>query len=97
MDNKEVIETSAQVIEAPTPLAGADKWLSEHRDEVAGVAAEFGAFEIADAAAWRDAKRQRVALRARIAEIEADRKRMTARSRAPSRSSRTARRTCSRR
>lgn len=77
MDNKEVIEASAQVIEAPAPLAGADKWLSERRDEVAGVAAEFGAFEIADAAAWRDAKRQRVALRARIAEIEADRKRMT--------------------
>lgn len=77
MDNKEVIEASAQVIDSPAPLAGADKWLSERRDEVAGVAAEFGAFEIADAAAWRDAKRQRVALRARIAEIEADRKRMT--------------------
>lgn len=77
MDNKEVIEASAQVIDSPTPLAGADKWLSERRDEVAGVAAEFGAFEISDAAAWRDAKRQRVALRARIAEIEADRKRMT--------------------
>lgn len=77
MDNKEVIEASAQVIDSPAQLAGADKWLSERRDEVAGVAAEFGAFEIADAAAWRDAKRQRVALRARIAEIEADRKRMT--------------------
>lgn len=77
MDNKEVIEASAQVIDSPAPLAGADKWLSERRDEVAGVAAEFEAFEIADAAAWRDAKRQRVALRARIAEIEADRKRMT--------------------
>ena len=74
---KEVIEASAQVIDSPAPLAGADKWLSERREEVAGVAAEFGAFEIADAAAWRDAKRQRVALRARIAEIEADRKRMT--------------------
>lgn len=74
---KEVIEASAQVIDSPAPLAGADKWLSERRDEVAGVAAEFGAFEIGDAAAWRDAKRQRVALRARIAEIEADRKRMT--------------------
>ncbi len=77
MSDGNVVEAAAEVIDAPAPTAGADRWLAERRGEVAGIAAEFNAFEVADASGYRDAKRQRAALRSRISEIEADRKRMT--------------------
>lgn len=77
MSDEKVVEAAAEVIDAPAPTAGADRWLAERRGEVAGIAAEFNAFEVADVSGYRDAKRQRAALRSRISEIEADRKRMT--------------------
>lgn len=77
MSDGKVVEAAAEVIDAPAPTAGADRWLAERRGEVAGIAAEFNAFEVADVSGYRDAKRQRAALRSRISEIEADRKRMT--------------------
>lgn len=67
----------ATPIDPPQPLGATGEWLASCREEVARVAAGFQAFEISDEAGYRDAKRQRAALRAEVASIEERRKSMT--------------------
>ena len=67
----------ATPIDPPAALTGADAWLAEKSARVAEAAGRYQAFEIADEAGYRDAKRQRAALRAEISDIDAERKAMT--------------------
>lgn len=74
----DVIETTAEVIEAPSALTEADRWLAEQRERVAARRDSFRAFEVDTPEQYRDAKAQRKALRALIAEVDGDKRRMTA-------------------
>lgn len=74
---EEVIEVEPEPIEAPAVLTEADRWLAEQRERVAARAADFSAFDIETPEQYRDAKAQRKALRALIAEVDGDKKRMT--------------------
>lgn len=79
MEEERVIETTAEVIDAPAALTEADRWLAEQRERVEARAADFTAFDITTPEQYRDAKAQRKALRALIAEVDGDKKRMTRR------------------
>lgn len=72
-----VIETDAETIEAPAVQTKADMWLAEQRERVAARRGDFHAFEIESPEQYRDAKAQRKALRALIAEVDGDKRRMT--------------------
>ncbi len=74
----DVIETTAEVIEAPAALTEADRWLAEQREKVAARRDSFHAFDVDSPERYRDAKAQRKALRALIAEVDGDKRRMTA-------------------
>lgn len=74
---EEVIEVEPEPIEAPAVLTEADRWLAEQREKVEARAADFSAFDIETPEQYRDAKAQRKALRALIAEVDGDKKRMT--------------------
>ena len=74
----DVIETTAEVIEAPAALTEADRWLAEQREKVAARRDSFHAFDVDSPERYRDAKAQRKALRALINEVDGDKKRMTA-------------------
>ena len=74
----DVIETTAEVIEAPAALTEADRWLAEQREKVAARRDSFHAFDVDTPEKYRDAKAQRKALRALIAEVDGDKRRMTA-------------------
>lgn len=67
----------ATPIDPPAALTGAGAWVAEKAARVAEVAARYQPFEIADESGYRDAKRQRAALRAEISDIDAERKAMT--------------------
>ena len=77
MADERVIEAEAEVIDAPAALTEADRWLAEQRERVEARARDFGAFDITTPEQYRDAKAQRKALRALIAEVDGDKKRMT--------------------
>lgn len=77
MDNKEVIEASAQVIEAPATLGEADRWLAAASGKVEAARAEWTPFVVETAEQYRDSKRCRAALRQEIAAIDSERKGMT--------------------
>lgn len=77
MAEDKVIEVEPEPIEAPAVLTEADRWLAEQRERVEARAADFGAFDITTPEQYRDAKAQRKALRALIAEVDGDKKRMT--------------------
>lgn len=77
MDNKEVIEASAQVIEAPATLGEADRWLAAASGKVEAARAEWTPFAVETAEQYRDSKRCRAALRQEIAAIDSERKSMT--------------------
>lgn len=77
MDNKEVIEASAQVIEAPATLGEADRWLAAASGKVEAARAEWTPFAVETAEQYRDSKRCRAALRQEIAAIDSERKGMT--------------------
>ena len=77
MDNKEVIEASAEVIEAPATLGEADKWLAAASGKVEAARAEWTPFAVETAEQYRDSKRCRAALRQEIAAIDSERKGMT--------------------
>lgn len=74
---EKTIDVEAEVIEAPAALTEADRWLAEQRERVEARAKDFEAFDITTAEQYRDAKAQRKALRALIAEVDGDKKRMT--------------------
>lgn len=74
---EEVIEVEPEPIEAPAVLGEAERWLAEQRERVAARAADFSAFDIETPEQYRDAKTQRRALCALIAEVDGDKKRMT--------------------
>lgn len=73
----DVIDVEPEVIDAPAQLTEADRWLAEQRERVEARARDFEAFDITTAEQYRDAKAQRKALRALIAEVDGDKKRMT--------------------
>lgn len=73
----EVIDARAVPIDAPEAVTAPDAWLAQKRAEVERLAAEYTPFEVADADAYREAKRLRSGLRKEIAAIEGDRKQMT--------------------
>lgn len=77
MDNKEVIEASAEVIEAPATLGEADRWLAAASGKVEAARAEWTPFAVETAEQYRDSKRCRAALRQEIAAIDSERKGMT--------------------
>lgn len=77
MAEDKVIEVEPEPIETPAVLTEADRWLAEQRERVEARAADFQAFDITTAEQYRDAKAQRKALRALIAEVDGDKKRMT--------------------
>ena len=77
MADEKVIEAEAEVIDAPAALTEADRWLAEQREKVEARAADFTAFDVTTAEQYRDAKAQRKALRALIAEVDGGKKRMT--------------------
>ena len=77
MAEDRVIEAEAEVIDAPAVLTEADRWLAEQRERVEARAKDFEAFDITTPEQYRDAKAQRKALRALIAEVDGDKKRMT--------------------
>lgn len=79
MADEKVIDVEPEVIDAPAALTEADRWLAEQRERVAARAEDFTAFDITTPEQYRDAKAQRRALRALIAEVDGDKKRMTAR------------------
>lgn len=74
---EKTIDVEAEVIDAPAALTEADRWLAEQRERVEARAKDFGAFDITTPEQYRDAKAQRKALRALIAEVDGDKKRMT--------------------
>lgn len=74
---EKTIDVKAEVIETPATLTEADRWLAEQRERVEARAKDFEAFDIATPEQYRDAKAQRKALRALIAEVDGDKKRMT--------------------
>lgn len=74
---EKTIDVEAEVIETPAVLTEADRWLAEQRERVEARAKDFEAFDITTAEQYRDAKAQRKALRALIAEVDGDKKRMT--------------------
>lgn len=73
----DVIDVEPEVIDAPATLTEADRWLAEQRERVEARARDFEAFDITTAELYREAKAQRKALRALIAEVDGDKKRMT--------------------
>lgn len=77
MDNKEVVEASAEVIEAPATLGEADRWLAAASGKVEAARAEWTPFAVETAEQYRDSKRCRAALRQEIAAIDSERKGMT--------------------
>lgn len=77
MDNKEVIEASAQVIDSPATLGEADRWLAAASGKVEAARAEWTPFDVETAEQYRDSKRCRAALRQEIAAIDSERKGMT--------------------
>ena len=79
MAEDKVIEVEPEPIEAPAVLTEAERWLAEQRERVEARAADFTAFDITTPEQYRDAKAQRKALRALIAEVDGDKKRMTKR------------------
>lgn len=79
MADEKVIEAEAEVIDAPAALTEADRWLAEQREKVEARAADFTAFDVTTAEQYRDAKAHRKALRALIAEVDGDKRRMTKR------------------
>ena len=74
---EKTIDVEAEVIDAPAALTEADRWLAEQRERVEARAKDFEAFDITTPEQYRDAKAQRKALRALIAEVDGDKKRMT--------------------
>ena len=74
---EKTIDVKAEVIETPAALTEADRWLAEQRERVEARAKDFEAFDITTPEQYRDAKAQRKALRALIAEVDGDKKRMT--------------------
>lgn len=71
--------SEAYVLDPPSTRSESDEWLASASDKVAAIAAEFPApSQLETADDYRQAKRDRAALRRRIAELEADRKSMTA-------------------
>ena len=78
MADERVIDVEPEVIEAPAALTEADRWLAEQRERVAARRDSFHAFEVDTPERYRDAKAQRKALRALIAEVDGDKRRMTA-------------------
>lgn len=74
---EKTIDVEAEVIETPAALTEADRWLAEQRERVEARAKDFEAFDIATPEQYRDAKAQRKALRALIAEVDGDKRRMT--------------------
>lgn len=73
----ETIEATAEVIDVPDVLSGADRWLAETRDEVAALLGKYGTHEIANEADYRDIKQSRTMLRKDIAQLDAQRKAQT--------------------
>lgn len=74
---EKTIDVEAEVIETPATPTEADRWLAEQRERVEARAKDFEAFDITTPEQYRDAKAQRKALRALIAEVDGDKKRMT--------------------
>ena len=79
MAEERVIDVEPEVIDAPAALSEADRWLAEQRERVEARARDFEAFDITTPEQYRDAKAQRKALRALIAEVDGDKRRMTKR------------------
>lgn len=77
--SNETLEVEAQVIETPRVLGDADVWLSAATGKVAAMVAsgDFEPFPITSEDDYKQAKRTRTALNARINEIETERKSMT--------------------
>lgn len=64
-------------IDPPAALGEVDRWLAETAARVDAAVDGYTPFEIEDEQGYKDAKRQRAALRAEIASIDGDRKDMT--------------------
>lgn len=77
--SKEALEVEAQVIETPRVLGDADVWLSAATGKVEAMvtSGDFEPFPITSEDDYKQAKRTRTALNARINEIETERKSMT--------------------
>lgn len=73
----ETIDADAEVIDVPETMSAPAAWLASKRGEVEKLAGEYTPFTIEDADGYRDAKRQRAALRKDIAAIDGERKDMT--------------------
>lgn len=68
----------AKVIEVDVaPLTGADRWLASVSERVAKTAGEYGLYDISNADEYRQAKRERAAVRRDIAEVDAERRSLT--------------------
>ena len=78
MTDETVIDAEAEVIEPPAELTEAERWLAEQRERVEARARDFEAFDVTTPDQYRDAKAQRKALRSLIAEVDGDKRRMTA-------------------
>lgn len=71
-------EVTPDVIDVDmTPLTGAERWLSDVRERVADVAAQYHAYEIGDGDTLAQAKRERASVRRDIDEIDQQRKSLT--------------------
>ena len=77
MAEEKTIDVEPEVIDAPATITEADRWLAGQRERVEARARDFEAFDITTAEQYRDAKAQRKALRALIAEVDGDKRRMT--------------------
>lgn len=73
----ETIEATAEVIDVPDVLSGADRWLAETRAEVTALLGKYGTHDIENEADYRDIKQARTMLRKDIAQLDAQRKAQT--------------------
>lgn len=71
-------EVRPEIIEDElAPLSGADEWLAGIRDRVDKAASRYNPYDIEDATAYAQAKRERAAVRRDISEIDTERKSLT--------------------
>lgn len=73
----EVIEAEASPVDPPVALGEADRWLEGQRSKVAQLVDLYRPGEVATLAQYRQAKRDRAALRRSIREVEDQRRGMT--------------------
>lgn len=70
-------KVKAEVIDSPSTMSGAEKWLANVSDKVSERAKEYMPRKIESGEDYKQCKRERTALRKDIAEIDSERKAMT--------------------